>query len=230
MKRLTIRVSDLQEVSALVLAPSNPVACYVLAHGAGAAMTHPFMTAIAEGLAERRVATLRYQFPFAENGSKRPDPPPVAHAAVRAAVAAAADVLPSVPLVAGGKSFGARMTSQAQAKMPLPGVVGLASLGFPWHPAAEPSFKRAAHLSQVSVPMLFIQGSRDALGDRSLLTATVDQLGPTAALEVVHGADHGFHVLARSGRTDKQALGEVLDALSGWIRIVAGHREETASK
>ena len=218
MKELTIRVSDEQAVSALLAVPSDPTACYVLAHGAGAGMTHPFMARVAEGLADRKLATLRYQFPFSENGTKRPDSPPVAQATVRAAVAEAARQFPSMPLIAGGRSFGGRMTSQAQTKARLHNVVGLAFLGFPLHPAGKPSVDRARHLSEISIPMLFLQGTRDALAERSLMEVTVGKLGPPATLRIVDGADHAFHVLARSGRTDMQALAELLDALSAWIK------------
>ena len=221
MTPLTIRVSPGQNISALLIVPSNAIACYVLAHGAGAGMSHPFMAAVAQGLAERHVATLRYQFPFVENGSKRPDSPPVAHATVRAAVAEAARQLPSVPLVAGGKSFGGRMTSQAQAKEALPNVQGLAFLGFPLHPAGKPGVARAVHLSEIAIPMLFLQGTRDALADASLIKATVARLRPMAGLKVIDGADHAFHVLARSGRTDTQAIGEMLDAIALWVQTLA---------
>jgi predicted alpha/beta-hydrolase family hydrolase len=226
---LTVRVSPAQDVSALLNAPPNSIACFVFAHGAGAGMTHPFMAAIAQGLFERQVATLRYQFPFVENASKRPDSPPVAHAAIRTAVAEAARRFPSVPLFAGGKSFGGRMTSQAQAKESLPNVLGLAFFGFPLHPAGKASVDRAAHLSAISIPMLFLQGTRDTLAELSLMTATVDQLGTMATLKVIDGADHAFHVLARSGRTDVQAIGEMLDTLSAWIRAVVDQQEEAAA-
>jgi uncharacterized protein len=214
---ITIRVNETCSVSGLLLVPCNPLACYVIAHGAGAGMTHPFMTAVADGLAQRCVATLRYQFPFMEQGSKRPDRPAVAHAAVRGAVAAAAQHLPSLPLFAGGKSFGGRMTSQAQAEEPLPHVQGLIFLGFPLHAAKRPSADRAQHLSDVRIPMLFLQGTRDSLAEMALLGPTIAGLGALATLAPIDGADHSFHVLARSGRTDTQALTEVLDALAGWI-------------
>src|SRR5437868_5693356 len=161
----------------LLDAPTDPVACYVLAHGAGAGMKHPFMAAVAKGLAERGIATLRYQFPYMDAGSKRPDSPKVAHVAVREAVAEAARRLPGVALIAGGKSFGGRMTSQAQALEPLPGVVGLAFLGFPLHPPGKPSDERATHLADVKVPMLFLQGSRDDFAELDLLQPLVKRLG-----------------------------------------------------
>ncbi len=219
---LRVTVSEAQEVSALLIEPPDPLACYVMAHGAGAGMTHSFMAAFAMGLAERRIATLRYQFPFVENASKRPDSPPLAHAIVRAAVAEAGRRLPSVPLVAGGKSFGGRMTSQAQAAAPLPGVMGLTFAGFPLHTAGKPSVERARHLSGVSIPMLFLQGTRDALADLGLIETTVSELGSLATLKVVDGADHAFHVLARSGRTDSQIMAEMLDVFSEWVGTVMG--------
>jgi uncharacterized protein len=204
-------------VSGLLQAPSGSRACYVFAHGAGAGMKHPFMAAIAEGLAARGIATLRYQFPYMERGAKRPDPPQLAHATVRAAVAAAARVLPGLPLVAGGKSFGGRMTSQAQAIEPLPGVRGLAFLGFPLHPAGKPSSERAAHLSAVRIPMLFLQGTRDPLAALELIEPLCRALGERATLQLFADGDHSFHVPARSGRTDTEVREAVLDALSAWI-------------
>ena len=209
-------------VSGLLQSPPNPRACYVLAHGAGAGMTHPFMTAVAAGLAARGIATLRYQFPYMEQGSKRPDRPPIAHATVRAAVAQAARLLPGVALVAGGKSFGGRMTSQAQALAPLPGVAGLAFLGFPLHPAGKPSAERGKHLFDVATPMLFLQGTRDALAALGELEPLVGALGPRATLRLFDNADHSFHVPARSGRTDAQVLADVLDSLAEWIGALPG--------
>ena len=201
----------------LLDAPDDPVACYVLAHGAGAGMKHPFMAAVAQGLAQRRIATLRYQFPYMDKGSKRPDSPKVAHAAVREAVAEAAKQLPGVPLIAGGKSFGGRMTSQAQAIEPLPGVVGLAFLGFPLHPPGAPSDERATHLADVRVPMLFLQGSRDDFAQLHLLQPLVKRLGKRATLRLFDDADHSFHVPARTGRKDAEVMEELLDALAQWI-------------
>jgi len=219
---LTLAVGSAGSVSALLESPPAPHACYVFAHGAGAGMQHAFMRAVSAGLAARGMACLRYQFPYMEQGSKRPDPPKVAHAAVRAAVDAAAQRLPGVPLLAGGKSFGGRMTSQAQAAAPLPGVRGLAFFAFPLHPAGKPGVERAAHLRDVSCPMLFLQGTRDELADPALLRATVDALGARATLEPVDGADHAFHVLARSGRTDAQVLAGLLDAMQRWSgRVLA---------
>ena len=188
----------------------------MLAHGAGAGMTHPFMAAMAEGLAERGIATLRYQFPYMERGSKRPDSPRVAQAVVRAAVAEAARLAPGLPLIAGGKSFGGRMTSQAQAAAPLPGVRGIAFLGFPLHAPGKPSEERAHHLVDIKLPMLFLQGTRDELADLSMLLPVVERLGPPAVLKVFPEADHSFHVPARTGRRDADVLREVLDALASW--------------
>ena len=204
-------------VSALLQAPAEPRACYVLAHGAGAGMKHRFLGAVAAGLSQRGIATLRYQFPYMERGAKRPDPPPVAHAAVRAAVAAASRALPGLPLIAGGKSFGGRMTSQAQAKVPLPGVRGLAFLGFPLHPAGKPSQDRAVHLFDVQIPMLFLQGTRDTLAALDQLEPVCKALGARATLALFADADHSFHVPARSGGSDAEVLGEALDALAAWI-------------
>ena len=204
-------------VSGLLAVPAGARACYVLAHSAGAGMDHPSMHAVAAGLAGLGIATLRYQFPYMERGSRRPDPPPLCHATVRAAAAAAARLAPTLPLVAGGRSFGGRMSSQAQAIEPLAGVRGLAFLGFPLHPAGEPSERRAEHLSKVSVPMLFLQGTRDALAERALLAAVVARLGERATLSLVDGADHSFHVPAGSGRTERQVLTEVLERLAAWI-------------
>jgi hypothetical protein len=217
MQPLDIAVDDRRRVSALLEVPDDARACLVLAHGAGAGMTHPFMADAARELAERGIATLRYQFPYMEQGSKRPDTPAVAQATVRAAVAEAARRAPALRLFAGGKSFGGRMTSQAQAVQPLPGVQGLVFLGFPLHPAGKPSDMRARHLADVKVPMLFLQGTRDGLADLALLRPAVERLRPRAALEVFEDADHSFHVRARSGRTDAQARAAMLDAVALWI-------------
>jgi predicted alpha/beta-hydrolase family hydrolase len=214
---VTIEIDAAQRVSGLLQAPRAARSGYVLAHGAGAGMTHPFMAAMADGLAARGIASLRFQFPSMERGVRRPDAPAVAHATVRAAVAAAARRLPGLALVAGGKSFGGRMTSQAQAAAPLPGVRGLVFLGFPLHPAGQPGDARAAHLAQVQLPMLFLQGTRDALADLALLHPVIDRLGARATLCELEGADHSFHVPARSGHTDADVLQVLLDALVGWI-------------
>ena len=204
-------------VSALLLRPDQPRACYVFAHGAGAGMTHSFMEAFANGLSERGIASLRYQFPYMEKGSKRPDPPAIARAAVRAAVAKAAEIFPGVALIAGGKSFGGRMTSQAQAAASLPGVRGLAFVGFPLHPAGKPSTDRADHLAKIDIPMLFLQGTRDSLAEAALIEPVVQRLGSRATLHLAEGADHSFHVLARSGRKDAEVMNEILDAFAGWV-------------
>jgi predicted alpha/beta-hydrolase family hydrolase len=204
-------------VSALLQHPQAARACFVFAHGAGAGMNHAFMAELADALSERSIATLRYQFPYMEAGSKRPDTPAVAHAAVRAAVDSAASLLPGVPLFAGGKSFGGRMTSQAQAKAPLAGVRGLIFVGFPLHAAGKPSSERAKHLSDVKVPMLFLQGTRDALAEMDLMRPCVHALGNLATLQVVEGADHSFHVLVRSGRTDAQVMDELAASIAKWI-------------
>ena len=204
-------------MDAILDAPKEAKALLVLAHGAGAGMKHPFMAAVAKGLAERGIATLRYEFAYMAQGSKRPDPPKVAQAKVREAVAEVARRMPRVPLFAGGKSFGGRMTSQAQAESPLQGVRGLVFFGFPLHAAGKPSSDRAKHLADVKVPMLFLQGSRDALADLELLTPMVKKLGTRATLEIVEGADHSFHVPAKSGRTDAQVLAGMLDVAAAWM-------------
>jgi uncharacterized protein len=220
---LIITLDDGTRVSGLMQAPPQAHACYVLAHGAGAGMAHPFLAAVAAELAGRGIATLRYQFPYMEQGSRRPDPPPRAHATVRAALAEAARLTPGLPLFAGGKSFGGRMTSQAQSASPLAGVRGLAFLGFPLHPAGRPSNERGRHLTDVRVPMLFLQGTRDALALPDLLAPLCEALGARATLRLFADADHSFHVPARSGRTDAQVRGEMLDALAAWIdAVIAG--------
>jgi uncharacterized protein len=215
-RALTIAIDNAASVSAILTASSPARACFVFAHGAGAGMTHPFMEKVATGLGERGVATLRYQFPYMEKASKRPDSPAVAHAAVRAAVAEAARCSPGLPLIAGGKSFGGRMTSQAQALLPLAGVHGLAFFGFPLHPAGKPSSERAKHLADIHVPMLFLQGTRDNLAELSLLEPVVESLGALATLHPVKDADHSFHVPARSGRNDGEVMNEILDAFAAW--------------
>lgn len=220
---LRIQIAPGDQVSALLMNPPQARACYIFAHGAGAGMAHASMEVIAAGLAERGIATLRYQFPYMEKGSKRPDAPVVAHAAVRAAVAEAARCCAGLPLIAGGKSFGGRMTSQAQAIDALPGVHGLAFFAFPLHPAGKPSGDRARHLADVDIPMLFLQGTRDALAELSLLEPVVKKLGKLATLHLVKEADHSFHVLARSGRNDREVMAEVLDSFAAWAgKIGAG--------
>ena len=218
---VTIVVGDARKVSGLLLAPPRARACYLFAHGAGAGMTHSFMAAVAAGLGDRGIATLRFQFPYMERGSRRPDPPPLCHATVRAAVAEAARRAPKLPLIAGGRSFGGRMTSQAQAIEPLPGVKGLAFLGFPLHPAGKPSTERAAHLSDVKTPMLFLQGTRDELAKLELLQPLIDRLGARATLKLLQDADHSFHVPARTGRKDAQVRAEMLDALATWTSTLS---------
>ena len=218
---LRIEVRPGETISALLIRPHQARACYVFAHGAGAGMAHSSMETIATGLGECGIATLRYQFPYMEKGSKRPDAPAVAHAAVRAAVTEAGRCCPALPLIAGGKSFGGRMTSQAQALSPLPGVRGLAFLGFPLHPAGKPSSDRAKHLADVKIPMLFLQGTRDALAELNLLEPVVKGLGSRASLHLSDGADHSFHVLKSSGRNDREVMGEVLDAFAAWVDGVA---------
>ena len=221
-QKLKVKADSANDVSALLLRPLTARACFIFAHGAGAGMTHPFMEQVASGLCERGIATLRYQFPYMEKASKRPDAPAIAHAAVRAAAEEAARCCPGLALVAGGKSFGGRMTSQAQAGAPLAGVRGLAFLGFPLHPAGKPSDARAKHLSDVRVPVLFVQGTRDKLAELPLIEPIVRRLGTSASLHLVQEADHSFHVLARSGRNDRDAMSEVVGTLSDWIGTTAG--------
>ena len=214
---ITIPLEGGESVSGLWQAPPQARAGLVLAHGAGAGMTHRSMAAIADGLADRGVATLRYQFPYMERGGKRVDPPAVAQATVRQAVAAARSRVPALPLFAGGRSFGGRMTSQAQALAPLDGVRGLVFFAFPLHPAGKPSTQRAEHLAEVAIPMLFLQGSNDALADLALLQQTVARLGERATLDLIPDADHSFHVPAKSGRKDAEVLAEALDAAVAWM-------------
>lgn len=180
-------------------------------------MSHPFMAGVANGLAERGIATLRYQFPYMEQGSKRPDAPKLAQATVRAAVVEASRLVPELFLVAGGKSYGGRMTSQAQVESPLPGVRGLVFLGFPLHPAGRPSDERGSHLFQVKIPMLFLQGTHDALADTNLLEELTRRLDSLATLKLFQDADHSFHVRARSGRTDAEVRSQMLDDLAAWV-------------
>jgi uncharacterized protein len=217
---LTIAIDRDTSVSGLLTRPPHAHACFVFAHGAGAGMTHPFMAKVAAGLGERGIATLRYQFPYMEKAGKRPDPPSVAHAAVRAAVAEAARCCEGLPLIAGGKSFGGRMTSQAQAIAPLAGVHGLAFFGFPLHPAGKPSKDRAKHLADVHVPTLFLQGTRDTLAELTLLEPVVKGLGSSATLHPVRDADHSFHVLKRTGRNDDEVMDEILDAFVAWAGAI----------
>lgn len=214
---ISLTVADGQRVSGLLQVPPDPRACYVLAHGAGAGMTHAFMVAIASGLADRGIATLRYQFLYMETGSRRPDPPKLAHAAVRAAVLEAAERLPALPLFAGGKSFGGRMTSQAQAVSPLPGVRGLVFLGFPLHPPGKPSNERAKHLFDLQIPLLFLQGARDEFAELELLEPLCRELGARATLKLFPHADHSFHVPKKSGSNDAGVRAELLDTMTEWM-------------
>jgi predicted alpha/beta-hydrolase family hydrolase len=217
---LSIEVDANARVSALLQMPANAVALFVFAHGAGAGMLHAFMNHFAAALATRRIGTLRYQFSYMERGSRRPDPPALCHATVRAAVAEAQRRAPKVLLIAGGKSFGGRMTSQAQAAGPLVGVRGLAFVGFPLHPAKRPASERGAHLAAVQIPMLFLQGTRDALADLNLLTPLLQKLGARATLKRIEEADHSFHVPARSGRTDAEVLDELAESLTNWAKTL----------
>lgn len=214
---VSIHVDDARQVSGLLQVPPNARFCYVLAHGAGAGMSHPFMASVADGLAERGIATMRYQFPYMEQGSKRPDTPQLAQATVRAATLKTSQLVPDLTLIAGGKSFGGRMASQAQAALPIPGVHALVFLGFPLHPAGRPSNERASHLFEVAVPMLFLQGTRDALADTQLLEGLVERLGNRATLDLFQDADHSFRVPRRSGRTDAEVRAEMLDAVASWL-------------
>jgi uncharacterized protein len=217
-KHITIDLDGDASISGLWLAPADAKAAYVFAHGAGAGMAHKAMTAIAEGLAERGVATLRYHFLYMERGSKRPDSPALAHKAVRAAVVKANELAFDVPLFAGGKSFGGRMTSQAQALDPLTNIRGLVFFAFPLHPAGKPGDERAKHLDNVAIPLLFLQGTNDALASPDLLKPLADHLGKRATLALYEDADHSFHVPAKTGRKGVQVLAEILDTAAAWMR------------
>jgi len=222
-QELKLDIARIGTVSAILMQPDKARACYVLAHGAGADMRHSFMQKIAADLADRGIATFRFNFPYMEKKRGRPDQPVVAHAAIAAAVEEAARLCPGLKLVAGGKSFGGRMTSQAQAASPLAGVRGLAFLGFPLHPAGKPSDARAEHLFDVHVPMLFLQGTRDALAELTLLRPMTQRLGARATLRLLPDADHSFHVPARSGRKDADIRREMLDAFAAWtLEVIAG--------
>ncbi|MEO8278528.1 MAG: alpha/beta family hydrolase [Ideonella sp.] len=218
---LKIDVDAAQQVSALLRKPTGATSCFVFAHGAGAGMEHGFMASFADGLAARGIASLRFQFPYMERGSKRPDSPALAQKTVRAAVAEAARQCPACRLIAGGKSFGGRMTSQAEAASPLDGVAGLAFIGFPLHPAGKPGIERSEHLRRVALPMLFLQGTRDELATLDLLQPVVDGLAPRATLILIDDADHSFHVRARSGRNDGQVMESMLDAFAQWAGQLA---------
>jgi len=217
---VTIAVSEAISISGLWQCAPRSKACLVLAHGAGAGMHHPFLAGVANELQDLGLATLRYQFPYMEHHGKRPDPPALCHATVRAAAATALRLSPSLPLFAGGKSFGGRMTSQAQAAAPLTAVRGLVFLGFPLHPPQQPSESRAQHLSQIKIPLLFLQGTRDAFADWSLLQPVVTRLGDRATLSTVQDADHSFHVPVRTGRTDAQVQTLMLNALAAWVSLM----------
>ncbi|QAU49969.1 alpha/beta hydrolase family protein [Bradyrhizobium guangzhouense] len=220
-QELKLDIERIGPVSAILMQPANARACYVLAHGAGTDMRHASMDKIALGLSERGIATFRFNFPYMENKQGRPDQPAVAHATIRAAVEEGARLCPGLKLIAGGKSFGGRMTSQAEAKAPLPNVKGLAFLGFPLHADKKPSIERAEHLARVEIPMLFLQGTRDGLADLGLLKPVLAKLGTRAMLHEIEGADHSFAVLKKSGRTNDEALAEVLDTLATWIDQLA---------
>lgn len=215
-RKVAIAVDREVTVSALLDKPKDARACLVLAHGAGAGMTHPFLAAVAQGLAERGIATLRYNFPYMERRSPRPDAPKVATATVRAAVTEASRLMPKLPLFAGGKSFGGRMTSQAEAEAPL-GVRGLVFFGFPLHPPGKPSSERAAHLDKVKVPLLFLQGSNDAFAELDLLRPMVARQGERATLRLLDSADHSFHVAAKTGKRDADVRQELVDAAATWM-------------
>jgi hypothetical protein len=219
---LRIRVGERTgDVSALLDRPARAFALYVFGHGAGAGMRHAFMQDVAARLAEHDIATLRYQFPYLEHASRRPDPQPVLFATVRAAVGAARDAAPGLPLFAGGKSMGGRMSSLAAAAEALPGVLGLTFFGFPLHPPRRPGTERADHLQRVSLPMLFLQGTRDELAHLDLLRPVLENIGTRARLHIVDGADHGFHVLKRSGRSDADVLDDICNAAVDWMRAIA---------
>jgi predicted alpha/beta-hydrolase family hydrolase len=213
---LHIVIEGESAVSALAIDAPAAKAALVLAHGAGAGMTHPFMQALAEALAAQRIATLRFQFPYMQAGSKRPDPPALCHRTVRSAVAVAAERWPALPLFAGGKSFGGRMSSQAQAIAPLAHVHGLVFFGFPLHPAGKPSSTRAEHLLDIRCPLLFLQGSRDKLAELQLFSTLLLRL-PTARLHVIDAADHAFHVPVRTGRTDADVVHELAQRTALWM-------------
>lgn len=221
-KAVFFSVDPEREVSGLLVAPAEVRAVYVLAHGAGAGMTHPFLAEMAGALAERGIATLRYQFPYMEKGGRRPDSPAVAQATVRAAVGEAGRLMPQLPLVAGGKSFGGRMTSSAAAAEPLAGVVGIAFLGFPLHPPGRPGDERGDHLFEVTVPMLFLQGTRDEFAELELIGPLVRRLGRGATIHLVDQANHSFRVPAKTGRRPADIIGELADTLAGWFDTVVG--------
>jgi uncharacterized protein len=210
------------DVAGFLLRPPDAWLLYVLAHGAGAGMRHPFLEAISASLAARGVATFRFQFPYMEAGRRRPDPPRLLEEAVRAAVSKAEDIVPELPVIAGGKSLGGRMTSSAAATGPLPRVKGLAFLGFPLHPPGDPGTRRAEHLQQVHLPMLFLQGTRDSFARADLIAEVCRNLQPRATLHSIEGADHSFGVLKRTGRSAAQVLDELAATIVSWARPVVG--------
>ncbi len=218
---LTLHVDDSHSVDGLYLATTNARALLVLGHGAGAGMTHPSMATLANELHALGVSTLRYQFPYMQRGSKRTDPPALCHATVRAAVHKARELAPNDPLFAGGRSFGGRMTSQAQALQPLPAVQGLVFFAFPLHPAGKPGTDRAEHLANIAIPMLFLQGTEDALASLELLRPVIEHLGPRATLKLLEHADHSFHVPARTGRRDPDVRREALETAANWMTSIA---------
>src|SRR5258706_7995038 len=217
-RAIRIEVENRGEVSALLERPANSRHLLVLAHGAGAGMTHPFMESLSTELASLGVATLRYQFPYMEERRRIPDAPAVLLSTVRAAVRAASHAAPDLPLFAGGKSMGGRMTSQAAAEAPLNGVRGLVFFGFPLHPPNRPGTTRAEHLAKVTVPMLFLQGTRDTFADLKLLRPICTELSPQARLHTINDADHSFHVPKSTGKTDLEVLHELVETVSSWAR------------
>ena len=220
VQQLRFRVEGQGEVSALLSRPAKERRLLVLAHGAGAGMSHPFMANLAGALASVSVATFRYQFPYMEQRRRVPDSPAVLTATVVAALRAAAEAVPGLPLFAGGKSMGGRMTSQAAAQHPLDAVRGLVFFGFPLHPPNRPGTKRADHLAKVTTPTLFLQGTRDTLADLNLLRPVCARLGSQATLHVIETADHSFHVLKRSGRNDAEVLQELAETVASWAEQI----------
>jgi uncharacterized protein len=214
---LTFSVEGASDVSALLLCPDDARWLLLFAHGAGAGMRHSFMESLSRELAALQIATFRYQFPYMEKRSGRPDSPAILTATVAAALRTAAETAPGIPLLAGGKSMGGRMTSQAAAQNLLPKVRGLVFFGFPLHPPGSPSIKRADHLAKVQTPMLFLQGTRDTLADLKLLRPIIKKLGELATLHIIESADHGFHVLKRSGKTDASVLAELAQTTADWV-------------
>jgi len=216
-KQLTLQVDDTHSVCALSLVPPDCRAMYLFAHGAGAGMTHASMEGMAQALYDAGIATFRFQFPYMQRGSRRPDPPALCHRAIRAAAETAASIGSGLPLIAGGRSFGGRMTSQAQATQPIPGVIGLVFLGFPLHAAGKPGDERAAHLSSVRIPMLFLQGDHDELAHLDLLRPVVAELGRRATLTLIAHADHSFKLPARAGRSATDVNAELARVIRAWL-------------